>query len=155
VNARQKLFVAEYLKLRNARAAAEAAGYAPARAKQTGWRLLQNPAVASAISKADLERRARLGVDADWIVDTIVNVIEKAAGEKPVVTEEIIPGDSTRFVFEFQPAAALRGLEMLMKHLGIAGAERSEVSVSGEVVYTLTLDRELPTVDDDEEGSET
>ncbi len=141
VNARQNLFVAEYLVSRNASAAAKAAGYSVGRAKQTGHRLLQHPAVASAIDKADRERRARLGLEADELVALAVDVIEKASGRRPITIEEV--DGVVRSAFVFHPSAALRGVELLMKKLGVSGVERHEVAVSGGVVYTLTLDREL------------
>lgn len=132
MNRRQELFVAEYLVSRNATEAAKKAGYAESRARQTGSDLLHKPHVAAAIEKADRERRERLGVDGDWIVDRLVFVHEEAAKDRSW-------------------HAAVRPLEALMKHLGIGGAEKHEVSVSGEVVYTLTLDRTLPTLDDQDE----
>lgn len=147
MNARQELFVAEYLRSRNASEAAVRAGYAESRAKQTGYDLLRKPDVAAAIDKADRERRASLGVEADQLVAWTVEVIERAMGRVPARQSEDA-GD----VFEFHPTPALRGIEILMKHLGISGVERHEVSVQGDVVYTLTLDRTLGA---DESGEDT
>src|ERR1700760_3390415 len=50
MNQRQQLFVANYLKTRNASAAARAAGYATASASVTGSKLLRSPMVAAAIA---------------------------------------------------------------------------------------------------------
>lgn len=56
MNTKQKLFVAEYVVDHNGAAAAVRAGYSPARGKETGYRLLQIPAVSQAIAKLDTER---------------------------------------------------------------------------------------------------
>jgi hypothetical protein len=41
-----------------------------------------------------------------------------------------------------------------MRQLGLSAPERHDVSVSGEVVYTLTLDRTLPEIEDEDDGEE-
>lgn len=150
MNAKHELFVAEYLKLRSAKEAAIRAGYAKTRARQTGSELLRKPEIAAAINEADKARRLQLGVDADWIVDRLVAVHEKAYEGAPKVTRdgEIIRGPDGEPVMEWSPSGATKPLELLMKHLGIGGAEQHEVVVSGEVVYTLTLDRQLPGSED-------
>lgn len=155
MNRRQELFVAEYLVTRNAREAAEKAGYSPRRAKQTGSELLRKPHIAQAIATADAERRERLGVDGDWIVDRLVAVHEKAFDGAPKVDREgnpiVVDGAP---IIEWSPSGATKPLELLMKQLGLASPERHDVTVSGEVVYTLTLDRELPEIEDDTDEPE-
>ena len=147
MNARQELFVAEYLVDRNATKAAVRAGYAERTAKQTGWRLLQIPSVAAAVAREDLERQERLRVDADSIIGRLMAVHDKAFYGSPKVSRDGVPievdGERVR---EWAPASAIRALEVVAKMLGVAGSERHEVDMrGGPVVYTLTLDRELPT----------
>ncbi len=145
-------FVAEYLVDRNATRAAAKAGYSEFRAKRTGWDLLQRPDVAAAIAAADTSRRERLGVDADWIVERLIEVVESTMAGTPRMTRAgkrvVVEGVA---LVDRQPTPAIRALEALAKMLGVGGAEKVDVSVAGELVtYTLTLDRELP--DDEAEG---
>lgn len=150
MNDKQQLFVAEYVKLRNATEAARRAGYSSNRAKQTGSELLRKPEIAAAIQKEDEDRRQRLGLDADWIVDRLVAVHERAFDGAPKVTRDgkIIRDEDGVPIVEWSPSGATKPLELLMRHLGL-GKESHEIEISGEVVYTLTLDRELPEQDDD------
>ena len=124
MNPKQELFATEYVVDHNATRAAVRAGYSEGTAKQSGYRLLQRPDVGQLVAKLDGDRRRALGVDADWIVDRLVAVHEAA------------------FVDGSWPGA-VRPLELLMRQLGIGSVETHAVEVSGEVVYTLTLDREL------------
>lgn len=55
---KERLFIAAYVKLRNARAAAEEAGYGKRSARTTGPELLQNPVI-----KTEIERRIEALVD--------------------------------------------------------------------------------------------
>ena len=139
MNPKQKMFVAEYLVDRNATKAAIRAGYSERRAPQTGWELTKKPEIAAAIRVADDERMERLSLDGDALVMLAVEVIEKASGRMPLRMEGGFPE------YDFTPSAALKGIEMLMKHLGIAGADRLEVAGldGGPVVYTLQLDSVL------------
>ena len=152
MNTKQKLFVAEYVVDHNGAAAAVRAGYSPARGKETGYRLLQIPAVSQAIAKLDAERRERLGVDADWVAEQLVAVYEKSFQGAPRTDRDGKPVrvevDGERImVFDWSPSGANKALELLGRHLGM-NVERHEVAVTGDVVYTLTLDRELPSLDD-------
>lgn len=152
MNRRQELFVAEYLVTRNAREAAERAGYSPNRAKQTGSELLRKPHIAQALAAADKERREKLGVDADWIVSRLVAVHEKAFAGSVRVDKDGAPieVDGVRLT-EWSPSGATKPLELLMRQTGLMSPEKHEVTVSGEVVYTLTLDRTLPELEDADE----
>lgn len=64
LNARQRLFVAEYLTDMNAAGAAGRAGYRPA----SGAALLRRPAVARAVEAALAEREERTGISADMVI---------------------------------------------------------------------------------------
>ena len=151
MNTKQELFVAEYQVDRNATQAAVRAGYSPRRANRTGYEFLQKPDIASAIAKADIARQERLGVDADAMVQRLVDIADKAFHGAPKVTREgkaiTVSGVP---IMEWSPAGATRAVELLMKHLGISGTERHEIEVTGEtaVVYRLKLDRELPEFED-------
>ncbi len=148
MNTKQKQFVAEFVVDHNQTKAAVRAGYAESRGKQTGYRLIQNPEVVQAIEKLDAERRERVGVSADWVVEQWVTVYEKSLAGlprtdrdgKPVRVE--VDGESI-MVYDWSPAGANKALEQLAKHLGMQ-VERKEVSISGGVVYQLSLDELTP-----------
>ena len=145
---RQALFVLEYGIDHNAAAAARRAGYAPSRAKQQGWRLLKMPEVAAEIAKADEERRARLGTDGDWLIAEIVDTLEMAKrgvprtwqGELVIVK---LPGETEAGpLFDPNLSGAASSQALLAKLLGMS-VERHTVEVTGDVIYTLDLGREL------------
>ncbi len=71
---RQRRFVEEYLVDLNATRAAKRAGYSARSARYTGYKLLQNPAVAAAVAKAQGRRAARTQVSADRVVTELAKV---------------------------------------------------------------------------------
>ncbi len=71
---RQRRFVEEYLVDLNATRAAKRAGYTVRSAKDHGYRLLKNPAVAAAVAKAQGRRAARTRVSADRVVTELAKV---------------------------------------------------------------------------------
>ncbi len=74
MNPRQRRFVEEYLVDLNATRAAKRAGYSARSARVTGYKLLQNPAVAAAVAKAQDKRTARTRVSADKVVTELAKV---------------------------------------------------------------------------------
>ena len=152
---RQALFVLEYGIDHNATQAAIRAGYTETWAKQQGYRLLQQGAVAAAVAKADEERRARLGVDGDWLIAEIVDTLEMAKrgvprtwqGELVLVT---LPGmDKPQPLFDANLAGATASQALLAKLLGMS-VERHTVEVTGDVIYTLDLGGDLELGGDEE-----
>lgn len=153
MNPRQTAFAHEYVVDHNGAKAAIRAGYAPGRAKQTARDLLRRPDVAQLVERLDAERREELGIDAKWIIRKLVEVVEKSMEGAPKVTRDgqpirvIVDGEEI-LVREWSPSGANKALETLAKHLGLL-VERTQIEVSGEVVYTLQLDRVL---EDDGDG---
>lgn len=74
LNARQKLFVAEYVKRGNATRAAIEAGYSANTAQEQGSRLLSNAIVSEAVAREQHKRLARLGADADAILEEVAAI---------------------------------------------------------------------------------
>ena len=141
---RQRAFVEEYMVDHNASAAALRAGYAKRNAKQSGFQLKNMPRVAAAILEAEFDRRKRLGVDADWIVARLVELVEKSMVGSPRTDRNgavirVLVGDEEVMLMDWSPSGANKALELLAKHLGMT-VDRLEVSVEGGVVYTLNLD---------------
>lgn len=71
---KQRRFVEEYLVDLNATGAAKRAGYAARSAKNHGYRLLKNPAIAAGVAKAQTRRAARTQVSADRVVTELAKV---------------------------------------------------------------------------------
>ena len=97
---KQRIFVAEYLVDRNAAQAAFRAGYSEKTADRQGYRLLRNAEIAAAIEKATQARTDELALNADLVLHGIRKTISLAENRE-------------------QYGAALRGYELLGKHLGM------------------------------------
>ena len=56
----------------------KAAGYSELRAGRTGHELLQRADVAALVRELDAEKRAESGIDEPWIVDRLVEIVERS-----------------------------------------------------------------------------
>lgn len=133
---KQMRFVSEYLVDLNATQAAIRAGYSEKTADVQGSRLLGNVKVADAIAEAQGKRSERTNVDQDYVIETIIDTIERCRQARPVLDRkgfpvmietpdgEIVPA------FTFEASNVLRGAELLGKHLGMF-IERKELSGPG------------------------
>jgi len=99
---KQSVFVQEYLIDLNATQAAIRAGYSKKTAMEQGCRLFSNVKVKEAIQAGMDKRAERTDITADYVLGTIRNTVERCQG-----------GDDDRY----EPAAVLRGCELLGKHL--------------------------------------
>jgi hypothetical protein len=154
VNPKQKRFAHEYSVDHNGAQAAIRAGYAEARARHTASRLLANVAVKQIVAKLDGEKLAALGIEGTAALEHVDELLAEARVLQPKIwkgrpvtwTDE---AGEVRVVTEFR-AAALAGrlAELKVRLAGLLEA-KSSVAVFGEVVYKLSLDRDLS---DDAEG---
>lgn len=71
---REAIFVLEYVKRPNATRAAIEAGYSAKSAGQIGYQLLQKPSISEAIAREEHQRLARLGIDADAIIEEVAAI---------------------------------------------------------------------------------
>ncbi len=78
---RREAFCQYYVADPNAAAAAAEAGYAPASARQEGYRLLNDPAVAARIAMLRADMARRHGVVLDDLVAKLETVYRKAMAE--------------------------------------------------------------------------
>jgi phage terminase small subunit len=76
LNAKQRLFVAEYLKDLNATQAAIRAGYSAKTAASQGERLLRNVEIRRAIDVAMATREEKLQIDATWVLKRLVDMAD-------------------------------------------------------------------------------
>lgn len=112
---KQQRFVEEYLIDLNATAAYKRAGYAAEgnAAESAASRLLSSVKVQEAVKKAMDERRKRVEVSQDYVLNTILETIERCKQAQPVRDKE---GDETG-EYRFEANAVLKGAELLGKHL--------------------------------------
>lgn len=110
---KQQRFVDEYLIDLNATQAAIRAGYSEKTAYSIGEENLRKPEIAQAIQAAMNQRAKRTQVDADYVLRTIVDTIERCKQAEPVLDRE---GKETG-EYRFEASAVLKGAELLGKHL--------------------------------------
>ncbi len=97
---KQEAFVAEYLVDLNATAAAERAGYE--HPNKQGPRMLVNVGIAKAIASAQAKRSERTEITQDYVLALIVDTAERCKQNA-----------------EYNPAAVLKGAELLGRHLAM------------------------------------
>lgn len=126
-NKKREMFCKRYIVDFNATKAALYAGYTKASAKQQGHNLLQEPEVFERIQAMIEERAERIKVEEPYIVDGLIDCVERCLQRKPVmefsyndkevvqVTEKNKDGVEVG-VWQFNAIGALRGLELLGKY---------------------------------------
>ena len=117
---KQQRFVEEYLIDLNATQSAIRAGYSEKTAAVIGAENLIKPNIAKAIAEAQAKREERTQITQDYVLTNIQKVIERcmqvAQVENGVI--ENANGDLAQ-AFMFKEQGALKGLELLGKHLGM------------------------------------
>lgn len=107
---KQRAFVEEYVKDLNGSAAVLRAHYNTTNANRLATQLLRNPGVRFAIDAIKAERTKNSDVTTDYVLKEIVRIVERCKADE-----------------DFNPNAALRGLELIAKHLGMF-IERTEIT---------------------------
>ena len=132
LTAKQQRFVEEYLVDLNAKQAAIRSGYSARNADKIASQLLGKSRVAAAIAAAKAERSARVAVSADYVLNNLVEIVERSMQRAPVVDMKgnHVTDEEGRFVWRFDGKTANRALELLGKHLGMF-TDRVETEVSG------------------------
>lgn len=122
---KQQRFVEEYLIDLNATQAAIRAGYSEKTARDIGCENLAKPNIAKAIEEAQKKVSERTGITQDYVLSNIQKVIERCMQQEAVQARDGSPllvegpeGDLA-CLFEFKETGALKGLELLGKHLGL------------------------------------
>lgn len=119
---KQQRFVEEYLIDLNATQAAIRAGY---KNGEIGRQLITKNNVSEAIQEAQNKLSERTGITQDYVLSNIRKVVERCMQQEAVRARDGSPllvqgpeGDLA-CLFEFKETGALKGLELLGKHLGM------------------------------------
>lgn len=115
LNDKQMKFVEALLIDPNVTRAALKAGYAKVSAHSQGHDLLKHPEVSRALEEGRRARAERVRVEADWVLDRLLDVVEKCMQDVPVLGHDGEPTGE----YKFDSAGANRALDMLMKHMGM------------------------------------
>jgi phage terminase small subunit len=112
MNARQSLFVKEYLVDLNATRAAIAAGYSERTAESQASRLLRNVNVKQEVDKRMEKRAEKLEITAEYVLGKIKDTVERCSQ-----AFELSDKEGRRLgIFQFDANAVLKGCELLGKH---------------------------------------
>lgn len=122
---KQQRFVEEYLIDLNATQAAIRAGYSAKTAAVIGAENLIKPYIQKAIQEAQNKLTERTEITQDYVLTNIKRVIERCMQQEAVQARDGSPllvegpeGDLA-CLFEFKETGALKGLELLGRHLGL------------------------------------
>lgn len=122
---KQQRFVEEYLIDLNATQAAVRAGYSEKTAGQIGEQNLKKLEIKKAIQEAQNNRSERTEITQNYVLENIKKVVERCMQAEGVFTPDgsplIIQDAEGELVpaFVFKETGALKGLELLGKHLGM------------------------------------
>lgn len=118
---KQRRFVEEYLIDLNITQAAIRAGYSPKSAARIGVKLVNKSQVQQAIEKAKASRAKRTEITQDYVVSTLLEVVERCMQRAPVcnMKGEQVQDDQGRDVWQFNGRDANKALDLLGKHLGM------------------------------------
>jgi phage terminase small subunit len=123
LNAKQLRFCQEYVVDSNALQSAIRAGYSENCAGQIGYELLKKPEVKRKIGELQGDVAASLGIDAQYVLKTIIDTIERCSQAKPVYDANGFPvvietpDGQLAHAYKFDSKAVLKGTELLGKHL--------------------------------------
>ena len=144
---KQQRFVEEYLIDLNATQSAIRAGYSEKTANEQGSRLLANVSISEAIAEAQNKRTERTEITQDYVLTNIQKVIERCMQVQQVdnCLTQTEDGELAQ-AFMFKEQGALKGLELLGKHLGMF-KDKVEHSGKLEIESLSSLMDELSTED--------
>lgn len=122
---KQQRFIEQYLVNLNATQAAIRAGYSQDTASEIGYENLRKPQIAEAIAAARQAQAERTKIDADYVLQTIRETVERCRQVEPVTDKK---GDAVLTVtadgqlakaFTFDSKGVLKGCELLGRNLAL------------------------------------
>ena len=115
LSGKQAKFVEEYLIDLNASAAARRAGYSEKIAAISGFRLLRNDKIQTALTERRAKLSNKVGASPEWVIHSLLKVANRCMQEEPVLDRE---GNHTG-EFQFKEAGANKALELIGKTHGM------------------------------------
>jgi phage terminase small subunit len=139
---KQRMFVSEYLIDLNATQAAVRAGYCAT----FGCQLSAKPHISRAIEEALKERSKKAGIDAQWVLDNLVEVSQRCMQKSPVMefdpaSRQIVQAtdDEGRAIWSFDSKGANQALQLIGKHLGMFVDRREISGPQGLPIQAITM----------------
>jgi phage terminase small subunit len=138
LTAKQEMFIKEYLVDLNATQAAIRAGYSAKTAGQIGDENLKKPEIRTRIEELKQKRAEKLELDAQWVLDRLVEVTQMSMQAKPVEKWDY----SERKLIEtgeyvYDSSGANKALELIGKHLGMF---KDKIEHSGNIGVKIVDD---------------
>lgn len=129
---KQEAFIREYLVDLNATQAAIRAGYSERTACEQASRLLADVKIAELVKAAMDKRAERTEITADYVLNGIRDLVERC-----IQAEQVIgPDGKPTGEYKFEAPAALRGYELLGRHLGLF-PNKVDVTVTDQISAVL------------------
>lgn len=97
--------------------------------------ILTNPNVQKVLRRLRNERMSRTLITSDWVLTKIVQLIERCMQSQPVLDDDGNPTGE----YKFDSAGAAKGLQMLMKHMGLF--EKDNRQKVGQEQYEAAMAR--------------
>lgn len=137
---RQKVFTEEYVKDLNASQAAQRAGYAEVSSRSHSSDLMNDPKIQAEIQKNMDARSERTKIDADYVLNTIRDTVERCRQAEPVLDKE---GFETG-EWKFDAANVLKGCDLLGKHLKLwSDAPKVDLSLNLSTLSDEQLEEKI------------
>lgn len=142
LTAKQEAFCLEYLKDLNATQAAIRAGYSQDTAYSIGSENLSKPEVAARLQALMDERASRTRIDADYVLQTVRETIERCRQAEPVLDSKGMPimsrtpAGELAAVYAFRPQEVLKGCDLLGKHLKLFADRIEHTGKDGAAIET-------------------
>ena len=139
----------EYLVDLNAAQASIRAGYSEESAKEIGYENLTKPHIQEEIQRLMNERKERVQITSDYVLNNIIEISERCMQKKKVMVRdgkhwvqktEYDDDGNEQGVWEFDARGALKAQELLGKHIKLFGADSEGSSKVVVVMPTIKID---------------